>query len=108
MIYSPTYAQNGRIMVRDYELMLILPTELEEAVAQDTVQRVQGFITSHGGEINSFEIWGRRRLAYPIQHHRDGIYHLARFSLVAEEAPELDRTLQRNEQVLRHMMIRLD
>ena len=95
-------------MVRDYELMLILPPELEEAATADTLQRVRGFVTTHGGEVDAFEVWGRRRLSYPIRHHRDGIYHLARFSLGTDEAPELDRTLQRNEQVLRHLLIRLE
>lgn len=95
-------------MVRDYELMLILPPELEDAAAQDTIQRVRGFISTHGGEVSAFEVWGRRRLSYPISHHRDGIYHLARFTLGADEAPELDRNLQRNEQVLRHLMVRAD
>jgi small subunit ribosomal protein S6 len=95
-------------MLRDYELMLILPSELEEGTAQDTIQRVRGYITTHGGEIEAFEPWGRRRLAYPIAHHRDGVYHLARFTMGPEAAPELDRTLLRNEQVLRHLLIRLD
>lgn len=95
-------------MLRDYELMLILPSELEEAAAQDTIQRVRGYITTHGGEIEAFEPWGRRRLAYPIRHHRDGVYHLARFSLGPDSAPELDRTLLRNEQVLRHLLVRVD
>lgn len=95
-------------MLRDYELMLILPSELEDGTAQDTIQRVRGYITTHGGEIEAFEPWGRRRLAYPITHHRDGVYHLARFSLGPDSAPELDRTLQRNEQVLRHLLVRVD
>lgn len=95
-------------MFRDYELMLILPSELEEAASQDTIQRVRGFITTHGGEIEAFEPWGRRRLAYPIRHHRDGIYHLARFTLGPDHAPELDRTLLRNEQVLRHLLVRVE
>ena len=95
-------------MLRDYELMLILPTELEDGAAQDTIQRVSGFITTHGGAVNVFEPWGRRRLAYPIEHHRDGMYHLARFSLGPDQAPELDRTLLRNESVLRHLLVRLD
>lgn len=95
-------------MLRDYELMLILPSELEDGAAQDTIQRVRGYITTHGGEIDAFEPWGRRRLAYPIDHHRDGVYHLARFSLGSDRAPELDRTLLRNESVLRHLLVRVD
>ena len=95
-------------MLRDYELMLILPSELEEGASQDTIQRVQGFITTHGGEVAAFEPWGRRRLAYPIKHHRDGIYHLARFTLGPDQAPELDRNLLRNEQVLRHLLVRVE
>ncbi|MBI4214263.1 MAG: 30S ribosomal protein S6 [Chloroflexi bacterium] len=88
--------------------MLILPSELEESATQDTIDRVRGFISAHGGEVEAFEVWGRRRLSYPIRHHRDGIFHLARFTLGPDEAPELDRTLQRNEQVLRHLMVRVD
>jgi small subunit ribosomal protein S6 len=95
-------------MLRDYELMLILPTQLEDTASTDTLQRVRGFITSHGGEVEAFEPWGRRRLAYPIRHLRDGMFHLARFTLGPDEAPELDRTLLRNEQVLRHLLIRID
>ena len=95
-------------MLRDYELMLILPSELEEGVSQETIQRVRGFIATHGGEVEAFEPWGRRRLAYPIKHHRDGVYHLARFTLGPDQAPELDRTLLRNEQVLRHLLVRAE
>lgn len=95
-------------MLRDYELMLVLPAELDEETTRETIERVRGYITTRGGAIDAFEMWGRRRLSYPIKHHRDGVYHLARFSLGADQAPELDQTLQRNEQVLRHLMVRAD
>lgn len=95
-------------MLRDYELMLVLPAELDDDAAKETIERVRGYITTRGGAIDTFEVWGRRRLAYPIKHHRDGVYHLAHFSLGADQAPELDRTLQRNEQVLRFLMVRAE
>lgn len=94
--------------LREYELMLILPVGLEDEASQAAIQRVQTYVTSHGGAVDTFEPWGRRRLAYPIKHQREGMYHLAKFSLAPEHAIDLDRTLQRSEQVLRHLMVRVD
>ncbi|HEY3118544.1 MAG TPA: 30S ribosomal protein S6 [Chloroflexota bacterium] len=93
---------------RPYELMLMLAVDLPEDTAQEIIERVRTHITSNDGEIQTFEPWGRRRLAYPIQHLREAIYHLARFSLAPASAYELDHTLQRNEHVLRHLLVRVD
>jgi len=88
--------------------MFILPATLDEETATATTERVRGYISSRGGEVHSLEPWGRRRLAYPIERHPDGIYHIARISLSAEQTIDVDRALKLNEQVLRHLIVRLD
>jgi len=88
--------------------MFILPSDLEEEVAAATTERVRSFVTTRGGEIRDMEVWGRRRLAYPIKRRQDGIFHLAHFTLDPELTIELDRALRLNEQILRHLIIRTD
>jgi small subunit ribosomal protein S6 len=88
--------------------MFILAPDLEDDAVSTATERVRTYVTSRGGEVQSLEPWGRRRLAYPIERFHEGNYHLAHFTLEAEQAIELDRSLKLNEQVIRHMIIRLD
>jgi small subunit ribosomal protein S6 len=89
-------------------LLFILPTNLDEEAATGTTERVRSYVTSRGGEVMSLEPWGRRRLAFPIMRNRDGMYHIARIALGPEQTVDLDRALRLNEQVLRHMIVKLD
>lgn len=86
--------------------MFILPTGLDEEVATAATERVRSYVTNRGGDIQRFEVWGRRRLAYPIERHLDGVYHIAHFTMDPGQADELDRNLRLNEQVLRHLIVR--
>jgi small subunit ribosomal protein S6 len=88
--------------------MFILPSDLEEEAVAATTERVRSLVTSRGGEIRDMEVWGRRRLAYPIKRRHDGIFHLAHFKLDPELTVEMDRALRLNEQILRHLIIRTD
>ena len=88
--------------------MVILPTDLDDEAVVTATDRVCGYVTSRGGEIHSFDLWGRRRLAYPVDRHTDGAYHVARFAMAPDQALELDRVLKLNEQVIRHMIISLE
>lgn len=94
--------------MREYELMLVLDPTLDEAGEQGATERVQSFVTAHSGEMLGIDPMGRRRLAYPIERHRDGIYTIARFKMAPSAADELERGLKLNDQVLRHMLIRKD
>ena len=94
--------------LNDYEMMFILPPDLEDEAASGATERVRGYVASRGGEIKSLEPWGRRRLAFPIERYHEGMYHIARFSLSPEQAVDLDRSLRLNEQIIRHMIVRID
>lgn len=88
--------------------MFILAPDLADDALSTATERVRSYVTARGGEVQSLEPWGRRRLAYPIQRFREGNYHIAHFTLGSEQALELDRNLKLNEQVIRHMIVRLD
>jgi small subunit ribosomal protein S6 len=94
--------------LRDYEILFILPPDLDDDEATAATERVRTLVTSRGGEVKSLDLWGRRRLAYPIKRYHEGVYHLGKFSLGPDQESELDRTLRLNEQVLRHLILKVD
>lgn len=95
-------------MTRDYELAFILNPEVNEEQTQAILGRVNQVVANYGGRIVKVNQWGRRRLAYPIERHRDGLYVFIDMILTPETVTELDRTLRVSEEVLRHMMKRRD
>jgi small subunit ribosomal protein S6 len=94
--------------LQDYEILFILPPDLEAEEATAATERVRTLVTSRGGEVKSLDVWGRRRLAYPIKRYHEGVYHIAKFSLGPDQQSDLDRTLRLNEQVLRHLILRVE
>ncbi len=95
-------------MRRDYELGFILNPEVGEEQTRAILERIEQIATNHGGQVVRVNQWGRRRLAYPIEHHRDGYYVFIDMILPTETIVELDRTLKVSEEVLRHLMKRRD
>lgn len=95
-------------MTRDYELGFILNPEVNEEQTRSILERIEQIVTNYGGQIMRVNQWGRRRLAYPIQHNRDGFYVFLDMILTPETVSELDRTLKVSEEVLRHLITRRD
>lgn len=94
--------------MRDYELGFILNPEVNEEQTRTILDRVEQVVARFGGQIVRVNQWGRRRLGYPIEHHRDGFYVFVDMILTPETVVELDRTLKVSEEVLRHMVKRRD
>jgi len=93
---------------RDYELGFILSPEVNEEQTRAILERVDQIVANHGGQIVRVNQWGRRRLGYPIERHRDGFYVFIDMILTPESVIELDRTLKVSEEVLRHLIKRRD
>jgi len=93
---------------RDYELGFILNPEVSEDETRALLERVEQIVANYGGQIVKINQWGRRRLAYPIERHRDGFYVFIDMILTPETVAELERTLTVSEIVLRHMVKRRD
>ena len=72
------------------------------------IDKVSQFVTGKGGTVSSVERWGKRKLAYPIDHFLEGNYVLNRFRLKPALGRELKANLQISEEVLRHLLIRLN
>jgi small subunit ribosomal protein S6 len=93
---------------RDYELGLIINPEVSEEETRAVLERVEQIVANYGGQIVRVNQWGRRRLAYPIERHRDGFYVFVDMILTPETVSELERTLKVSETVLRHMVKKRD
>ena len=94
--------------MRRYELMLIVRPDVADDKSQALVDRTTRGIVSAGGQIVKVAPWGRRRLAYPIDHHREGSYHIILFEAPSDSIVELEHTLLITEEVLRHLVTRVD
>ena len=93
---------------RQYELIYILPPETAEAQANDLHEQVAQIVTRLNGQIEKTENWGSRKFAYEIGHFKDGVYVLEVINGSGELMKELDRRLKVLDQVLRHMIVRVD
>jgi len=92
--------------MRRYELMLVLRPDAPDERAAAVIDRTTRHVVASGGQIIKVAPWGRRRLAYPIDRHRDGSYHIVVFEAPAEAIAELERSLQITEDVLRYLVTR--
>jgi len=92
--------------MRRYELMLVLRPDVADDKAQAVIDRTTRGIVASGGQIVKVAPWGRRRLAYQIDRHREGSYHIVVFEAPATAIAELERGLLITEEVLRHLVVR--
>ena len=91
-----------------YELMVILDPTIDERTVAPSIDKFLGVIRNAGGEIENVDIWGKRRLAYEINKHSEGIYVVVNFTSGHEATAELDRQLGLSEAVLRTKVLRTD
>ena len=89
-----------------YEILLMLDPEQAETRQDDIVARTRDLVEKSKGTWHSHDAWGRRRLAYPIAHKEEGVYHLVVFDAEAETLEEISRVLKIDDSVLRHLATR--
>ncbi len=92
--------------MRSYECAVIFAPTLAEDEVDAGARKYAAVVADHGGEMTRLETWGRRRLAYEIQHHGEGYYYFYKFRGDGRVVDELGRQLRIDESVLRHMIIR--
>jgi small subunit ribosomal protein S6 len=88
--------------VHEYEVMLLLDPDLADEQANAIIQRVRDAVESAGGKWDGHEPWGRRRLAYEIDHKGEAVYHLLLFTATVETLDEIVRVLKITDGVTRH------
>jgi len=94
--------------MRRYELMLVLRPDVPDDRSQALIDRTTRQVVADGGQIVKVAPWGRRRLAYPIDRYREGSYHIILFDAPAPAIAELERGLLITEEVLRHLITRVE
>jgi small subunit ribosomal protein S6 len=87
--------------------MFIIAAALDDSVKEATIETVKEIISS-GGEVVQTDVWGIRKLAYPIKKKNEGYYAVILFKAPADLPKELDRRLRISDNVIRHLIINKD
>jgi len=90
--------------MRSYELMFIVHPEQDETEFNEVVDKVKGWITDSGGQIDNLDLWGKRRLAYPIQKQVEGQYVLMNTQLDPAFCSDLEHNLGLQEPIMRFLL----
>jgi small subunit ribosomal protein S6 len=94
--------------MRNYEVAFIAHPDLDEASFNALIEKAKGWISAGGGQVTQVDLWGRRRLAYPIRKQKEGLYVLLQAQMAPAATREVERSLRLTEQVMRFQVIRTD
>jgi small subunit ribosomal protein S6 len=92
--------------VNEYEILLLLDPDLDDGRQTEVVTRTRELVEKAGGSWDHHDVWGRRKLAYEIDHKGEGTYHLLQFTCEPETLDEVSRVLRIDDAVMRHMATR--
>jgi len=94
--------------MRDYEIMYIIRPDIEEEAQTSLIERFNSILTDNGAEIDKVDEMGKRRFAYEINNYRDGFYIVINFKGDENAVNEFDRQAKFSDDILRHMVVRVD
>ena len=94
--------------MQSYELVAILDPRMDAGQAAAAVAKIDNVLVTGDGELLASEEWGVRRLAYPIKQLREGNYILRKMKLPSSEAVSLNQMLRMSEEVLRHLIVKIE
>jgi small subunit ribosomal protein S6 len=94
--------------MRSYELIFIVHPDVNEDDMTAVVEKVEGLVERNSGKVVQTESWGLRRLAYPIQKRWEGQYVLMQLELESQSVAGLERDLGLIEQMMRHLIVRVE
>ena len=92
--------------MRDYEILYVVRPDLDDEQLNEAVAKVSGLIETLGGQHERTNVWGKRRLAYEVNHLKEGYYVLTEFQIDAGRVPEMESTLKISDTVFRHLVVR--
>ncbi|AWB82832.1 30S ribosomal protein S6 [Corynebacterium yudongzhengii] len=94
--------------VRHYETMIILHPNQDERTVAPSLDKYLDIIRKDGGSVDNVDVWGKRRLAYPINKIEEGVYVVLNLTCEADSVKEMDRVLNLSESVIRTKVLRTD
>ena len=95
-------------MNRKYELVYVVSPDASDDQVAELQTQVEGIIQRLNGQLEKTDNWGRRKLAYEIGRHKEGIYVLHVINGSGELMKEIDRRLKVFDNVIRHLVCRVD
>jgi small subunit ribosomal protein S6 len=91
--------------VRQYELVFIVHPDLDDDALNEVIAQVSSWISDEDGEITNTELWGKRKLAYPIRKQTEGYYVIMQTKMTMTVDSQLERNFQLLEPVMRYSII---
>lgn len=91
-----------------YEIMFIVKSTLDETALSNITKEVQSLINDGNSKVIEFKDMGRKKLAYPINKEISGFYYLINAEATNETIQEFDRKLRINENILRHLILKIE
>lgn len=92
--------------MRDYELVIIFSSQLEEDKQKKSIDKIKKSITGFKGKIKKTDSWGKKDFSYPIKKQTQGIYTQFKFSLDEGKIIDLEKKFKADEDILRYLLIR--
>ena len=89
-----------------YELALVVNAKVEDDVRTATVEKAKEYIARYGGTVTEVEDWGKKRLAYEIQHMREAYYYFIQFEADTTCPAEVEKHVRIMENVIRYLCVR--
>jgi len=90
--------------VKNYELIYVVKPNADEEAREAVINKVKEVVAT-AGEVVNVDVWGTKKLAYPIAKFNEGHYVLVNFKSAVDVPKEIDRNLKINENVIRHMIV---
>ena len=94
--------------MNNYEVMFIIKSTLEEEKKEAVIETVKGIIEHDGGEIAKVDVWGMKKLAYPIQKMNEGYYFFIHFDAEPDVPAQVEKNVRIMDNVLRFLCVRKD
>ena len=94
--------------MRQYETMVLLSPELTDETVEEKISGFEKKVTDGGGEVLNVDRWGKKRLAYPINRQRHGIYFIITYHSELSVVADIERDMRIDEQTWRYMTVRMD
>ncbi|GAB3696228.1 30S ribosomal protein S6 [Corynebacterium nasicanis] len=94
--------------MRHYEIMIILDPSQDERTVAPSLDKYLENVRKDNGKVEKVDVWGKRRLAYPINKKDEGIYAVVNLECESATVLELDRVLNLNDSILRTKVLRTD
>jgi small subunit ribosomal protein S6 len=95
------------VAINVYETVFIAEPELSNDQADQLVNKIKQVITAKSGTVTAEDRWGRRRMAYPVQGHREGFYTVLNFTAEPTVVLALERLFNVTDSVIRHITVRV-